>query len=92
MGLIDSLNHLANFGLAAVAVALLVSAVARRWVGSAGSRPTFWVCLAVNAGAGMLVMCASIWIFGRDGKMLSYTTLVLVVGSTQWLLSRAWKP
>lgn len=92
MGLIDSLNHLANFGLPAVVVALVVTAASRRWAGPAGNSPTFWVCLAVNAAAGLLVLCGSIWFFGRDGKMLAYTSLVLVVGSTQWLLSRAWKP
>ncbi len=92
MGLIDSLNHLANFGLPVLVVALVVTAVARRGVGPVGRWPAFWVCLAVNAAAGLLVLCGSIWFFGRDGKMLAYTSLVLVVGSIQWLLSRAWKP
>ena len=92
MGLIDSLNHLANLGIGPLVVASVVSAVARRWAGPAGSGPSFWVCLAVNAAAGLLVLCASIWLLGRDGKMLSYAILVLVMGSTQWLLSRAWKP
>jgi hypothetical protein len=92
MGALDTLNHLVNFGLPALVVALLVAAVARRWFGPVGHRPAFWLCLLVNALAGLLVLCASLWFFGRDGKMLAYAGLVLVVASTQWALSRAWKP
>jgi hypothetical protein len=36
--------------------------------------------------AGALVLLAGLLVFGRDGKMLTYTALVLVQGTAGWWL------
>ncbi|MBD3893967.1 hypothetical protein [Hydrogenophaga sp.] len=38
------------------------------------------------AGAGVLVLLAGLIFFGRDGKMATYTALVLVQGTLAWWL------
>jgi hypothetical protein len=38
-----------------------------------------------------MVLAAGLWVFGRDGKMATYAALVVVVGSTQWLMGGGWR-
>lgn len=78
------LGHLANF----VAPALVMAALL--WLGPRighGKRPVRWsprVELGVLAGAGVAVLIAGLIVFGRDGKMLTYTALVLAQGTLAW--------
>jgi len=45
----------------------------------------------VQAAVGAAVLLAGLWVFGRDGKMLTYAALVLAGASCQWLLQRGWR-
>jgi hypothetical protein len=91
MSSLDILNHLVNFALPALVVALLVTLAARFFLRKAARAPALWAQAAINTVAGALVLGGGLWFFGNDGKMASYAGLVLVVASTQWLMLRGWK-
>ena len=91
MNALDLARHLLSFVAPAFAVAVLV-ALAGRVVLPRASRPQrWWAPLALNFVAGVLVLLAGLWFFGRDGKMATYAALVLVVATCQWLSGRAWR-
>lgn len=91
MNLLDILNHLSNFAAPALALALLLPLLTRWWGWRAGAPAAWWKQALINFCVGLLVLLANLWWWGRDGKMAAYATLVLVVASSQWLLSRAWR-
>lgn len=82
------IGHLANFIAPAIGVALLLWGVPRlrpkaragRW---APRRELMMLC-----AVGAVVLLAGLVVFGRDGKMLSYTALVLAQGSLAWWVRR----
>lgn len=86
---LDILLHLLNFAAPALAVALGLALAARLFRLDRSGRP-WWVLAAINFVAGVLVLLAGLWYFGRDGKMATYAALVLVAASVQWLAGRAW--
>lgn len=88
MGPLAFLVHLLSFAAPALAVAALV-ALAARWI--LPTRPGWWPSFAANSVAGLAVLVAGLWWFGRDGKMLTYAALVLAVAACQWLVGRAWR-
>jgi hypothetical protein len=84
MGPLDLLNHLLNFMAPAAAVAVLLALsvkVLMRKVAPASSLSTQ---IAINFVVGVLVLVAGMVVFGRDGKMASYATMVLACASSQW--------
>ena len=91
MGFFDLFDHLLNFAAPALAVALLVTAAAPLVLPRTKAGPAWWVRLAINCAAGLVALAAGLWYFGRDGKMVTYAALVLVVATTQWLVARAWR-
>lgn len=92
---LDALIHLLNFAAPALALALALPLLARlldRF--SNGKRPAIlgWKAqAAINFVAGLAVLAAGLWFFGRDGKMTTYAALVLVLASTQWGMGRGWR-
>jgi len=90
MNLQDILLHLLNFVAPAFALAVLVPLLARPFFRKRTATP-WWGQVLVNFVVGVLVLLASLWWLGRDGKMAAYTLLVLAVASTQWLLARGWR-
>lgn len=91
MNAFDLLKHLLGFAAPAFAVALVV-ALAGRWMAARGAqRPGWWAAVAINFIAGLAVLGAGLWYFGRDGKMATYAALVLVVPTVQWLSGRGWR-
>ena len=91
MGAFDFFLHLAGFLAPAAGVALLVSLLARVLM-PAISVPGSWLAsLAIDFIAGSAALLAGLWLFGRDGKMLTYGALVLACASSQWLLARPWR-
>jgi 4-hydroxybenzoate polyprenyltransferase len=50
-----------------------------------------WLQFVLNSLAGMAVLTGGLLIGGQDGKMLTYTLLVLVCASLQWVFFRAWR-
>jgi|GEM_PF-162139 len=91
MGLVELLNHVANFCAPAFVVAGLTA-----WLGPWLVRPAAgalrrgpqWL---LNTAAGLAVLLLGVWLFDQDGKMASYAALVLACASTQWLGARAWR-
>jgi hypothetical protein len=91
MGPLDFLIHLSSFAAPAIAVALLVTLVRPLVFPKGSQRLGWWAAFAINLVAGLLVLGAGLWYFGRDGKMATYAALVLVVATVQWLSGRAWR-
>ena len=52
---------------------------------------SFGLQVAINFIVGSLVLLAGLWLFSRDGKMLTYAALVGLSALCQWVLSRAWR-
>ena len=89
MGPLDLLIHLANFAAPAAFLALLL-ALAGRIIGpNRPPAPMVITHAAITFVAGVVVLGAGLWYFGRDGKMATYAVLVAVAGTVQWLLSRS---
>ncbi len=91
MNFLDIVMHLMGFVAPAFVVALLV-ALAGRLVFPRNRGPQrWWVPVALNFVAGVLVLAGGLLLFGRDGKMATYLALVLVVATCQWLSGRGWR-
>ena len=80
------IGHLLNFVLPALAMALLLWGVPRVWPKARKGRWTARRELAVLFGLGVAVLLAGLIGFGRDGKMFTYTALVLAQGTLVWWL------
>ena len=52
--------------------------------GKGGVGKTAVTTALVNLGSGLLVVVTGLVVFGRDGKMLTYTVLVVVMGTLAW--------
>lgn len=91
MSVLAFLDHLLNFALPAFAVGLVVAFVSRFTLPRRPSTPTFWRQVGLHTLAGLLVLAAGLIVFGRDGKMLTYAALVVVIATCQWLMSGAFR-
>lgn len=91
MGLLYILNHLLNFAAPAAAMALLplLSAPLLRTRGPAGL--PLWARCAIVFAVGLATLAAGLLLLGRDGRMLTYSALVLACASCQWVLLRGWR-
>jgi hypothetical protein len=84
MGPLDALNHLANFFLPALGLALWASLLAklawrRELKGVALTRLIAW-----STAAGAAVLIAGLVVFGHDGKMATYGGMVLASSLALW--------
>ena len=88
MSFLALIRHLANFIAPAIGVAVLLWSLPRIWpkarAGRWGARRELMALCALGVG----VLLVGLVVFGRDGKMLSYTALVLAQGSLGWWLRR----
>ena len=91
MNVLDLARHLLSFVAPAFVVAVLVALAGRIVLPRAGRPQRWWLSFALNFVAGVVVLAAGLWFFGRDGKMATYAALVLVVATTEWLIGRAWR-
>ena len=91
MGPLDLFLHLLSFVAPAVAVALLVALAARILTPRRLATRTWWAQTAINSIVGVLVLAAGLWHFGVDGKMSTYTALVMAVASCQWICNHGWR-
>ena len=84
MGPLDALWHLFNFLLAPVGLALIASALCKLlWRRVLRSVP--WGRLALRgAVAGVLIQVTFLVWLGRDGRMLTYTALVVGTALVLW--------
>ncbi|MES2951144.1 MAG: hypothetical protein V4858_21615 [Pseudomonadota bacterium] len=88
MGALDQLNHLMNFLAPALAVAVLLAFSATLLGGKRPSAPGLFAQTAMNFIAGVVVLGLGLWFFGRDGKMASYTAMLLACTVSQGLALR----
>ena len=87
---VDLLLHLAGLLAPAAGVALVVSLLARPLFGPAVSQ--WWLrSFAFDFMAGSGALLAGLWLFGHDGRTLTYGALVLACASSQWLVVRGWR-
>ena len=94
MGMYLLANHLINFAAPAATVAVLLVLLTRLGFGLfATNRPfvqSAWAQTAIVFVAGLAILVAGLVVFGRDGKMLTYTALVVGAALCQWVLIRGW--
>jgi hypothetical protein len=50
-----------------------------------------WLQFVLNSVAGAGVLVAGVVWGGQDGKMMTYTGLVVVCASLQWVFFKAWR-
>ena len=89
MGFWTFLHHLVEFAATAVGTALpLALGVSIRFQGAwpALVWRRLFVAWALLTAAGLLVLVAGLWWFGRDGKMATYAALVVAMGALGWWL------
>ena len=85
MSFLALIDHLANFALPALFVAVVLGLGGRLVMGK--SVPlVLWKQVAINFAAAVVVLAGGLAYFGRDGMMATYAALVLVCGTLQWLL------
>jgi len=77
-------GHLLNFVAPAAGMALLLWGMPRLWPKARKGRWAARTELLAPCGLGVAVLLAGLVVFGRDGKMLTYTALVLAQGSLAW--------
>lgn len=91
MGPLDLLNHGLNFAAPALWVAVWVTFLGRIFIRKGPVALSIKAQAAINFVACLVVLVLGLVIFGRDGKMLTYTAVALVGATSQWLLLRGWK-
>jgi hypothetical protein len=91
MGPLDLLNHLLNFFAPAMGVALLVTLAARVFMKKRPVAPALYAQAAINFVVCAAALMLGLWFFGHDGKMATYSGLVLVCTSSQWFIVRGWR-
>ena len=91
MNLLDVLIHLFGFAAPALFMAVLMPMLARLALRKKTSALPWWVQALVLFIVGLGVLAGGLWWLERDGRMLTYATLVLLTATTQWLLSSSWR-
>ena len=39
----------------------------------------------------VMVLALGLWFFGRDGKIATYSAMVLMCATSQWVMLRGWR-
>lgn len=91
MTLQDIVWHLLNFAAPALALAVLLPAASALLLRPRAPWLPWWAQMLANAALGTLALLAALAWLGRDGKMLGYATLVLVLAAAQWCWVRGWR-
>lgn len=91
MRLTDVINHLLNFALPALALAIGLPSLARLAAWGRGGQLSFEMQVLLNFVAALVVLLCGLWFWGHDGQMATYLAMVTVCGSAQWLILRGWQ-
>lgn len=89
----DSLSlivHLVNFLAPAFFMAAWIGVLTRLLWRHKPSLVKPWQQFVLNSLAGIAVLVGGMVVGGQDGKMLTYTSLLVVCASLQWVFFRAW--
>ncbi|MDB5742181.1 MAG: hypothetical protein JWR68_496 [Polaromonas sp.] len=88
-------NHLINLAAPAALLALLMVLFSRLLARFFRSKQAFsqaWYAqVAINFIVGLGVLVGGLVLLGRDGKMLTYLTLVCAIACSQWWQLGGWK-
>jgi hypothetical protein len=76
--------HLAGFLAPALGLAAVLWTAPRLWRRARSARWSSRTEALMLLGSGVLVLVAGLIVFGRDGKMLTYTALVLAQATVAW--------
>jgi hypothetical protein len=90
----DSLSlivHLANFLAPAVFISVWMWVLGKVLWRHQSMLFKPWQQFVLNSVAGALVLLVGLVWGGQDGKMLTYTLLVVVIASLQWVFIKAWR-
>jgi hypothetical protein len=93
MGPFEQIIHTFNFIAPAWGVALfcvLMARLAARWRLPLAS----WSLMKQTVLSGVLgttVLAGGLFLWGVDGKMATYSALVIVCGTAQWLMCKGWR-
>ena len=93
MGPYEQILHVLNFMAPAWGVALfgvLAARLAARG-GLALSRWSWRKQTVVSGVLGSAVLAGGLVFWGVDGKMATYSALVMVCGTVQWLMCKGWR-
>ena len=91
MGFIDFLNHVLNFLAPAAWLAIVMTLAPRIFKINRVVKPSIRAMAAINFIASLAALLLGLVFFGRDGKMATYSGMVLMCATSQWLMLRAWK-
>lgn len=91
MGLLDFLNHLLNFLAPALWLAAAVTLAARLFIRNKPVALTLIGQGAINFIVSSAALLLGLWFYGHDGKMGTYSGMVLLCASSQWLMLRGWR-
>ena len=91
MGFIGLVNHLFNFALPAIVLAVMLPLLLR-WtsMGRVAKASLPWQMLALTLVNLVALVAGLLW-FGHDGKMATYLAMAAASASTSWLLLKAWR-
>jgi hypothetical protein len=91
MGFLDAANHLLNFAAPAAFVALFTTYFSRFLLPKRPVVPVYWTQAAINFVVCLVVLLAGLWFFGQDGKMATYSAMVLLSATVQWVVLKGWR-
>jgi ABC-type uncharacterized transport system permease subunit len=91
MGFVDAANHLLNFFAPAAFVALLVALSGLFFKSNKPLAQQIIAGAAINFAACAVVLLAGLAYFGNDGKMATYSVMVLVSATVQWVRVKGWQ-
>jgi hypothetical protein len=88
---LDLLIHLLNFIAPALWLALALPLAARVFMKKTPAAPALPAQAAINLIVNITALTLGLLLWGRDGKMASYSAMVLLGASSQWLMLRSWR-
>ncbi len=93
MGPYEQIIHLLNFVAPAWGIALFMVLAARMLARSGWpvGRWRWHQQIAVGGVVGSAVLVGGLVFWGVDGKMATYSALVVVAGTLQWLMCKGWQ-
>jgi len=86
------LNHLLNFMVPALWLAVLMTLAARFFMKKRPAALFLYAQAAINFIVSAAVLALGLWLWGDDGKMATYSAMALFCASSQWLMRRGWQP
>ncbi len=91
MGVLGFINHVLNFAAPALALAFVLPVLGRKMPMGRGTAVGMLAQMVVLALVNIVVLIAGLLFFGRDGKMVTYVSMVAACATTQFLMVGAWR-